>query len=354
MKFNISVVLGILLLIIGWIYFYKPIIEENKNKEIIFDKSKINVIVTKPNIPLLPKVPVPVTPVKAISLSNFDIGDRSIKFSKRTPPGYIPNSFDVRQAALKKSNNSLGKIENGRVSAYLRGEYISISKAEKNLLELNFKILAKTTIDKENLLTSIIFTNKEISKLASKKNRGFAGSLRMIIDEKEKTINISNPIYYFKGFLQDDFNKELANKTLSKIISKFKNLKNSKDKLKYQILDDYQFMTGMPYYEDMIVVARGDNLLDKIMKNRVIYTQKLDNGAIIIGVKLSTTSEFINKIGRNNASLLPYPILIENGIAKILDPKYYISFMYPMLSMSKFMEISEIPNNIIKDCEDLF
>lgn len=49
-----------------------------------------------------------------------------------------------------------------------------------------------------------------------------------------------------------------------------------------------------------------------------------------------------------------YPILIENGKAKILDPKYYISYMYPLLQMSEFMTIATIPDTIVKDCEKVF
>ena len=52
--------------------------------------------------------------------------------------------------------------------------------------------------------------------------------------------------------------------------------------------------------------------------------------------------------------MLPYPILIENGKAKILDPKYYISYMYPMLKMSEFMTIATIPDAIVKDCKRVF
>ena len=75
----------------------------------------------------------------------------------------------------------------------------------------------------------------------------------------------------------------------------------------------------------------------------------------MIGVKLSrSTSRFVKKIGYQNSELLPYPILIENNVAKILDPKYYIAVMYPMLSMSEFMTIASIPDSIQKDCDKVF
>jgi hypothetical protein len=115
-------------------------------------------------------------------------------------------------------------------------------------------------------------------------------------------------------------------------------------------------MHGMPQYEDMITVATGEDLLEKVKKHkRVVFVQTLDNGSTLVGIKLrKRTRKFIDKIGTNNAALLPYPILIEDGKAKILDPKYYISVMYPLLQMSEFMTIATVPGAIVKDSERIF
>ncbi|MCF6244145.1 MAG: hypothetical protein L3J43_03860, partial [Sulfurovum sp.] len=123
-----------------------------------------------------------------------------------------------------------------------------------------------------------------------------------------------------------------------------------------QLLPKYQFMKGMPKYQNMIEVASGTNLLEKLKNNdKVVFTQSLENGATLVGIKLGKrTQKFTKRIGRNNAAMLPYPILIENGKAKILDPKYYISFMYPLLTMSEFMTIATVPDAMVKDCEKVF
>jgi len=159
-----------------------------------------------------------------------------------------------------------------------------------------------------------------------------------------------------KGFLQEDFDEKVTKNILTKLIDSFPNLTNSKDTVKFQLLPKYQFMKGMPRYENMIEVASGTDLLEKIKDNkRVLFTQTLDNGATLIGVQLSKrTNKFTKRIGRNNAAMLPYPILIENGKAMILDPKFYISYMYPKLSMSEFMTIATVPDAMIKDCEKVF
>ena len=106
----------------------------------------------------------------------------------------------------------------------------------------------------------------------------------------------------------------------------------------------------------MIEVATGNDLLERVKGNkRLVFTQKLENGSTLIGIELrKRTRKFTKRIGRNNAAMLPYPILIEDGKARILDPKYYISLMYPMLKMSEFMTIATVPDAMVKDCEKMF
>ncbi len=302
-------------------------------------------------IPTVPKVP------KAVfSDKNKDTLDRSIKFSKRMPPNYIPNRFDKQKKMKQSSNTRIGEVSQGRISAHLRGEFMDVKTVEENLKAAGFEVLTSVPVDKKGTLISVVFTDKSLLSMASKANRGFIASLRVLVDTKEKKISITNPLYMAKGFLQTDFDEKSAKKVLVKLLEKFPGLKNSKDVLKFQLLPKYQFMNGMPHYEDMIEVASGDDLLEKIKDNdKVLFTQTLENGSTLIGIQLSKrTSTFTKRIGRNNAGMLPYPILIENGKAKILDPKYYIAYMYPMLKMTEFMTIASIPDAMIKDCEKVF
>ncbi|MEA1880128.1 MAG: hypothetical protein U9N11_05755 [Campylobacterota bacterium] len=303
------------------------------------------------------KITLPTVP-KAIQIdtSNSSMGSRSIQFSKRTPPNYRPNSFDRKQKAKTSTHTRIGEVNKGKVSAYLRGAYIEAKEVENKLKSAGFTPIVSLPINKDKTLTSVIFTNKELLTLASQPNKGFMASLRVLIDSTEKTISITNPLYMSKGFLQDNYDDKVAKKILVQLIEEFPNLTNSKDSLKFQLLPQYQFMQGMPKYENMLEIASGDNLLEKIKENkRVLFTQTLANGSTLIGIQLSKrTNKFIKRIGRNNAAMLPYPILIEEGKAKILDPKYYISFMYPKLTMSEFMKIATVPDAMKKDCERVF
>jgi len=301
----------------------------------------------------IPKVP------KAIQCSSttYNAGnDRNIKFSKRIPPNYQANSTHEVKKTQTSTDTKIGDIIHGKISAYLRGKFISVDEVKGKLKAAGFEVLTTTPLNKESDLISIVFTDKSLIKMASKDHRGFMASLRIIVDTKEKTISITNPLYMAKGFLQNDFDEKSAHTVLEKVLTQFTDLSNAKDSVKFQLLTKYQFMKGMPYFQDMIEIASGKDLLEKIKNNdKIVFSQTLDNGATLIGINLAEeTRQFIKKIGRNNAAILPYPILIENGTAKILDPKYYISFMYPLLTMSEFMTISAVPDAMKKDCENIF
>lgn len=303
-------------------------------------------------IPNAPAVPKPVT-VATVN-GGVDFSDRGIQFSKRYPPGYI--SPKDRVAKTLHEDGKVGEIKKGRISINLQGALMDVKTAKEKLVKAGFEVIAVAPLNKKGTLTSIVFTNSELKKMANKTNRGFIGTLRLLLDEKKKVTSITNPLYLSKAFLQEDFDDASAKKILTAITTEFGDVKDSLDKFKFQSLPKFQFMEGMPHYEDMVVIARGDNLLAKIKDNKkVVFELNLGKGRTLIGVQLGKrTQKFPKKIGTSNAGMLPYPILIENGEAKILDPKYYISVMYPFLKMEEFMTIASIPDAINKDCGKIF
>ena len=328
----------------------QEILVEVKKKHISTQDIKIGNKVVHISIPQVPQV-------KKLASSTFSQNtDRSIKFSKRIPPNYRPHSFDKKQKQKVSTHTRIGEVNKGKISAHLRGSFMKIAKVETTLKDAGFEVLTSVPVNKDGSLVSVVFTDKSLVSMASKPNRGFMASLRVLIDTKEKTISITNPLYMAKGFLQDEHDDKAAKKLLARLIDKFPTLTNSKDTLKFQLLPNYQFMNGMPKYQDMVEVASGTDLLEKIKDNkRVLFTQTLENGSTLIGIQLSKrTSKFTKRIGRKNAAMLPYPVLIEDGKAKILDPKFYISYMYPKLTMSEFMTIATVPDAMIKDCERVF
>ena len=272
---------------------------------------------------------------------------------QRYPPNYFKKAESVKE---KKAE--VGEVENARIAAYLQAPLMGEDEAKAKLEKAGFRVIASFKVDKKGKVKSLVFTDDKLVAKASKQGRGFAANLRLLVDGINGQISISNPVYVQKAFLQDDFDETLANETLKRLRENFEGLKNSKDVVKFIRLPRYKFMNGMPVYEDMVVVKKGSNdaLLQKARKSKkVVFEQKLENGSTLLGVKLSKrTSKFVKKIGYQNGELLPYPVLIEDGKAYALAPKYYIAVMYPLLSMSEFMTIATVPGAINKDLDKIF
>ncbi len=330
---------------------------------------KSNVIdIVLPTAPKAPEVQAVVPTVNLIvegkSISKVVPVEKELKEENTSAYGivkakrYPPHYFDKKEAVLKDKKAEVGEVDNARVAAYLQAPLMSKKDAAAKLESAGFTVLSTYKVDKKGKVTSIVFADTKLVSAASKPTRGFAAALRLLVDEKNGQISITNPVYIQKAFMQDEYDEAFALETLSRLRNAFEGLQNSKDVVKFIRLPRYKFMNSMPVYEDTIVVGKGTNasLLAKAhASKKVIFEQKLDNGSILLGVQLSKrTKKFVKKTGYQNSELLPYPILIEDGKAKILDPKYYIAVMYPLLSMSEFMMIATVPGAIEKDTNKIF
>jgi len=336
-----------------------------KKKNIKKDQVKIQTKQKEEKIPKdaivveLPKVPKVTAKVpKVVTVGGTKITheeDKQLSMDMPVEKEEKPKEVDTNSSKKEDTNIKIvGLTEFGRVSTYLRTDLISSDEVKNNLEDAGFKVIGSQKL--EDGLESIAFTNDTLKEFAN--ISPYLANLRVLIDKKHKQISIQNPYYFAKAFLQDKFDDDKAKEVLISINKAFKNLKTSDEKLKYTLLESYQFMFGMPYYKDMIEIAKGKStlsLLSKIPKNSIVFSQKISEHRYILGVKLSNKSQkFIDIIGTQNANLLPYPLLIENGVAKTLNPKYYIAISYPMLKMSQFMKISSVPDEIESDLQGLF
>lgn len=319
------------------------------------------VIIKIPQVVQTPKVEAVVPKVITVEGSNSQSNEEILKeimkekivtFSDHVAPIIAELQNDVNKTI------EVGDIDKGRVAAYLHAPAMSIEDVSRKLQDAGFELLQTYALNKEKTLTSVVFTNKALLANASKTQRGFAANLRLTLDTENNLLSISNPIYHHRAFMQDEYDQNLSESTLQTLRQSFKDLNNSNEVLKFAVLERFQFMEGMPKYSDMKVITKGENaklLAQANASKKVLFEQKLENGSTLLGVELSKrTNKFIDKIGTQNAGLLPYPVLIENGEAKILDPKYYIALMYPMLKMSQFMTISTVPGAIQKDIDKIF
>ena len=254
------------------------------------------------------------------------------------------------------SDNVMTKPATEEVSTYLVGAYVDVDTAKAKLTEAGFEIVTTYKVDKKGEYTSVVFTNAALKASANKTDRGFAAILRLLVNNEKKEISITNPIYFGKAFMQDEFDYQSALKTEESLRAAFGELTNSGDKWKYDDLPSYHFMMGMPYYEESAVLSEGENaeLLKKAKAYKkgknLIFELEIAEGRTLLGYALGRkTSKFVKKIGYQNAQVLPYTILIEEGKAKMLAPKYYIAVSYPQLTMGEFMTIASVPGAIEKD-----
>ena len=298
-------------------------------------------------LPEVPKVTAKVP--KVVTVGGTKIKDDEEKTLSMEIPVEKEEVKKSDQNQTQKEIKLVGVEHLGRVSTYLQTAYISPKDVKERLKKEGFKIIGEEKL--KNEVVSIVFTNETLKELATKSP--FIASLRVLVNKNTNQVAIQNPIYFAKAFLQDSFDEEKTKKVLKSLNKAFDDLKNSSDKLKYSLLANYQFMFGMPYYKDMITIKKDkstDKIISKIPKQNIVFMQKISEHRFLLGIKLPQKSEkFINIIGDKNAFLLPYPLLVENAEAKILNPKYYIAISYPMLKMSQFMKISSIPDEIESD-----
>ena len=245
------------------------------------------------------------------------------------------------------------------ISAYLQGKYIDIAQAKEKLSGAGYEVIAEYASVEDG--TTLVFTDAALKSEASKPKRSHAAVLRMFVDNKEKKISITNPVYFGKAYMQDDYNAKVFESELANINKIFTGLTDSIDMLDEDDIAGYHFMMGMPYYEDPDELAEGKttDLLKQVQSynkgKNVVFTLKLNNDSYLVGYDLSAdTKKFIAKIGRVNASVLPYMISIEKGMATSLEAKYYLALCYPLLSMGEFTTISSVPGEIKDDLSKPF
>jgi hypothetical protein len=250
-------------------------------------------------------------------------------------------------------------LEGQKVNTYLVGEYVDVKTATSKLKEAGFEVVASYSSIKKG--TTIVFTNAELKAEAAKPGRAHAAVLRLFVDAQEKTISFTNPVYFGKAFMQNEYNHAVFNAQLEKINKAFPGLKASADAWDFDGLAEYHFMVGMPYYAEQDTLAAGDTA-DLVARAKaykdgkeLVFAIKLSDTSTLLGYDLGKrTKKFVDKIGRANAAILPYCIAIENGKATALSAKYYIAISYPLLDMSGFMGIMTVPGAIVKDLEKPF
>ena len=246
------------------------------------------------------------------------------------------------------------------VSSYEYAAYKNTNAVKSALTQNGLKIVGEYDAMQDPNYHIIAYTCPTMKKNAAKEERGFTAVQKILVDTKDKELVLTNPEYFLHAFMQNDFNEADAQKINTKLTSAFGTLTGSKEALDDDDIASYHFMFGMPYYEDMIEVAKGDNLAQKLQKNaadKIVFKVQAGD-ATLYGIAMPTENGekyYVSEIkGEKHAAFLPYMLLIEGNVAKILHPKYYLAISYPKLSMGEFMSIQATPGDIEEYMAGLF
>ena len=195
---------------------------------------------------------------------------------------------------------SVSGLEAKDVSAYLNGEYVDADTAKTKLTDAGFEVIASYSPVKKG--TTLVFTNSALKAEGAKPKRAHAAVLRLFIDKQEKSISFTNPVYFGKAFMQDDYNDAVFNAQLDTINKAFPGLKGTKDKMEFDDLEDFHFMFGMPYYQEVDELSEGDNAnllasLKNYKKGKfLIFELKLSDNSTLVGYEIGKrTKKFIKK-----------------------------------------------------------
>lgn len=246
------------------------------------------------------------------------------------------------------------------VAAYLTAEFKDSKTVKSKLTESGLEYLGMAKVNNSSKHEVIFYSNMQLSKVAEKSIRGFAGALRILVNSDKKQIVIANPQYFLRAFLQKDFDSKIADNLVEKLTLIFGTLSPNKDLLEEDDLAGYHFMMAMPYYEDFLEVAEGSQseLIKKLetnAKDKIVFKKKIGD-KYLYAITLSDEIEnFVNKLEvQDKGVLLPYMVVVDKDQARILHAKYYLAVSLPKLSMGEFMTISNIPGEIEDAFEALF
>jgi hypothetical protein len=284
-----------------------------------------------------------------------------------------------------------------KVKNYLIGDYEDAKSVASKLEAQGFEILATVKPFKKKDIEVVVFTNDHVKKLANRPLRGLlAQVLRVTVNKEKNQIKVTNPMLYFKAYLQHEYKEGDEKPITTAIMKAFPSLKTTDmqknedgemedmnvEQLAYDKLADYHFMIGMPYYHDMDDLRFDDDInallkslkkgaakiksslkRKKRKKENLCYLIKLSDKRYVAGLRLSKrTEKFAKKIGDHNVGLLPWGVLIEEVeedgkktfVARTLGAKYRIALNYSDLDMGGFMGIMTVPGAINKELTKVF
>ncbi len=264
----------------------------------------------------------------------------------------------------------LGAVSNKSMAA-------TKSMVKANLVQSGLMVLGEYMPANDTKRWIIAVTSKDLISAVKKEQglTGFAAVLRVAITVEGSKVNITytNPMYWGNAYFRDNFPKVEANYKLfsSKMISAMKKSGvymgtyfGSEDGVDIDDLRDYQYMFGMPEFDDVVSLgefssfeaakAKVDaNIKKGIPGVKLVYAYQIPGtklklyGFAINGVDGESSFMPIIDLGSpKHTAFLPYEVLINDNEVIMLHGRYRIAVAFPDLSMSTFSKIMSTPGNI--------
>lgn len=202
-----------------------------------------------------------------------------------------------------------------------------------------------------------------------------AATMRVGLTKEGSQIQVSytNPYYWGNAYYQDNYSK-----VESSLASAFKKLNlamkgsgtyvgkyfGSKEGVALSDLREYQYMMGMPEFDDVVELAEFDshaaavakveaNIKKGIPNVKKVYSKKIPGKNVVIyGFAVSGPtgeSKFLPTIDilkPKHTAFLPYEIIVKGKEVVMLHGRFRIALAFPDLTMGTFTKIMSTPGDI--------
>lgn len=251
------------------------------------------------------------------------------------------------------------------------------TKVEAQLKLNNIRIIGRTKPAHDNNRWVIAVTSSDLDKAVQKTGglTGFGSVLRIAFTrEQSKTIvSYTNPSYWGNAYFRNKYSQVSGNYEAfhEKLKTSFAGVGTysgksfgSKNGLTSSKLQSYQYMYGMPDFDDTELLQSFNSHTEAVAhinakikagvpNVKLVFKHKVPGKNLTLyGFALSGStgeSHFLPTIdiGKpKHTAFLPYEILVKNNEVHMLHGRYRIALSFPDLSMSTFMKIMSTPGDI--------
>ena len=252
-----------------------------------------------------------------------------------------------------------------------------IKKTISKLTEHGFDVVGQYMPANDKNRWVMVVTHPELFKAVETTGglTGFAAALRVAVtlEEGKTIVTYTTPVYWGNAYYRDDFPKEEEN--YKKVEKAFQNAMNgmglykgdgfgSKKGLEIKKLRKYQYMFGMPYFDDVNELEDYDSHADAVKSIdaklasgvphvKLVYKVQIPNTKLTLyGLALSGENgeaKFLPTIdltSPKHTAFLPYEMLVNDKEVVMLHGRFRIALAFPDLTMGTFTKIMSTPGDI--------